>query len=228
MQIRTIKPVYHNFVSVILDMNKLVVIILLVYCNHVICDGIEDQKSKVYEGIGNDDGYSQSWINPKEGGNWLADRGQRYPGIWIGSDKNGQGRYESDDKYGQIGDYFDENERYEQNGNNDDGRYNNRYGQGIRIGVNDYVGNNRFNGFDRQDRNGRGQDLRTQMLLNTGVRGGLGLNAALRARLALNAELRARLGLNAGLSLGAAAGLTLAAGLRVGLDLSLGGGKTVY
>lgn len=211
-------------------MNKLIVIILLVYCGNVFGDGNDNknQESSDFRGIGNY-GYSQVWIDPKKYlVNWLSNRGQKYPGIWIG-DKNGQGGYDNDDyRYGQNGD-SDSNVNDGYIGRNGGYNNNNRYVQGIRIGVNGYVGN-QFNNYDVQERNGqRSQEyLRAELLLNARQRAGLGLNAGIRAGLGLNAGLRAGLGLNAGLALGTAAGLSLGAGLIVGLDLSSGGGKTVF
>lgn len=242
MQIIAIKTVLNdNYrlvlinVSVISKMNKLVVIVLLFCLNNVFGAGIVDNQDKKDETVEN---YDQRWDRSnKNGGDWPDNKEQRYPGIWTGSDRNGRGRFDDDERYSLNRDYYfsdydrlsGQSERYSDYENDQRVRYDNGWNanrwQGVRIGVNGNIGN-RFNG-NRLDRNGlRGQgDVRTQLLLNAGLRGGLGLNAGLQDALGLNANLLARLGLNAGLSLGAAAGLSLGAGLRVGLDLSLGGGE---
>ncbi|KOB69468.1 Fibroin P25, partial [Operophtera brumata] len=99
-------------------------------CYNVFGEGIDNQDQRI-----TDSGVIRNFPN-NYGLNWLGNRRQRYPGIWIGADKNGQGGYENDDnRYGQNGDNdINENDRYI--GQNEGFNNNNRYVQGIRIGVN--------------------------------------------------------------------------------------------
>ncbi|KOB69466.1 Fibroin P25 [Operophtera brumata] len=113
-------------------MDKLIVIILLVYCDNVFGEDIDDQDQRSTDSrvIGN--------FPNKYGLNCLSNRRQKYQGIWIRADKNGRGGYENyDNIYGQNGDNdINENDRYV--GQNEGYNNNNRYVQGIRIGVNGY------------------------------------------------------------------------------------------